>query len=287
MLVRRLSGPACPDRSSDDPGTLGGEDPVEGSGELRVAIADGELGRGRLFGELHREVASLLGHPASDRLGGHGGDPPESRLVGGEREHVEPTEKDSEDVGELARRQSLRLGGEELRPTRSRGRSRLLPCTGTAASSSVRKCSPRSTLSPGALECVGKASFHGQRSLADPSTRIARTYFNGTMDLFLLSPMSALGLVRPVRVTLAAPMGVTPEVAKTASWPAVERVEQERSEDGQVRLTVWSRDTTATTPALLTWTFRRGYRILSMKTEPVTLEDVFRALARQESGVSA
>ncbi len=96
--------------------------------------------------------------------------------------------------------------------------------------------------------------------------------------------LQALGLVRPIRVTVAVPRGVTPEVAPTASWPAVERVEQERGEDGQVRLTVWSRETTATTPALLHWTFRHGYRLLSMTTEPVTLEDVFRALGRQESG---
>ena len=38
-------GPGCPDRGLDDPDALGGEDGVEGSGELGVAIADEELDR--------------------------------------------------------------------------------------------------------------------------------------------------------------------------------------------------------------------------------------------------
>ena len=55
--------PRCPDRGLYDPGALRGEDGVEGGGELGVAVADEELDRVRLVGELQREVAGLLGHP--------------------------------------------------------------------------------------------------------------------------------------------------------------------------------------------------------------------------------
>ncbi|MDA8314266.1 MAG: hypothetical protein M0010_03705 [Actinomycetota bacterium] len=53
--------PRCPDRGFDDPGALGGEDGIEGGGELDVAIADEELDRARLVSELHREVGGTLG----------------------------------------------------------------------------------------------------------------------------------------------------------------------------------------------------------------------------------
>ena len=92
-------GPGCPDRALDDPDALGGEDGVEGSGELGVAVADEELDRGRLVGEVHREVAGLLGHPLGDRVGGDAGDPYETRVVVDEHEHVEPAEEDGVDDG--------------------------------------------------------------------------------------------------------------------------------------------------------------------------------------------
>ena len=55
------------------------------------------------------------------RLGSHSGDPPhEMRVVVDEHEHKEPGEENGVDVEEVARHQPLRLGGEELRPGRSR-----------------------------------------------------------------------------------------------------------------------------------------------------------------------
>jgi hypothetical protein len=64
----------CQDRALDDPGALCGEDGVEGSRELGVAIADEELDGVCLVGEVHREIAGLLGHPIGYRLGGHAGE---------------------------------------------------------------------------------------------------------------------------------------------------------------------------------------------------------------------
>ena len=77
-------GTRCLDRALDDPGALCGEDGVEGSRELGVAIADEELESVRLVGEVHREIAGLLGHPIGYRRGGHAGDPHETRVVVGE-----------------------------------------------------------------------------------------------------------------------------------------------------------------------------------------------------------
>ena len=118
--------PGCPDRGLDDPDAVGSKDGVEGGCELGVAVTDKELDGVRLVGELHREVASLLGHPVSGRLGGHAGNPHQARVVVDEHEDVQPAEKDGVDVEEVARRQSLGLCGEELCPGRSRSPRRRL-----------------------------------------------------------------------------------------------------------------------------------------------------------------
>ena len=98
------------------PQLLGGEDGVEGGGELCVAIADEELGELCLVGELHRDVAGILSHPCGAWDHGDAGDADEARVVVDDHEDVEPAEKNGVDVEDVTRRQSLRLGGEELRP---------------------------------------------------------------------------------------------------------------------------------------------------------------------------
>ncbi len=85
-------GPGRSDRALDDPGALRGEDGVAGSGELDVAIVDEELDSARLVGELHREVAGLLGHPRGRRFGRDAGDTHEAPVVMDEHEHVEPAQ---------------------------------------------------------------------------------------------------------------------------------------------------------------------------------------------------
>ena len=100
----------------DYPRILGGEDGVEGGGELCVAIADEELDRARALGEVHRQVAGLLGHPVGDWVSRDAGDADEERVMVDEHEDVEPAEKNGVDVEEVTGHQSLRLRGEELRP---------------------------------------------------------------------------------------------------------------------------------------------------------------------------
>ena len=112
-------GPRSLDRGSDDHDALGGEEGVEGGGELGVAIADEELDRVRPVGELHREVPGLLGDPARDRVGRDAGDPHETAVVVDEPEDIEPAEEKGVDLEEVARHQLSRLGGEELGPGRT------------------------------------------------------------------------------------------------------------------------------------------------------------------------
>ncbi len=105
--------PWRPDRSLDDPDALCGQDRVEGSAELCVSVTDEELDRVRLLGELQADVAGLLGHPVSGRLGGHAGDPVSPDVVVDEEEHVEPAEQHGVDAEEVAIDQALRLSGED------------------------------------------------------------------------------------------------------------------------------------------------------------------------------
>ena len=55
--------PWCPHRRLDDPDVDGGEDGVEGGGELGVAVADEEPEASTGVVEVHEQVAGLLGQP--------------------------------------------------------------------------------------------------------------------------------------------------------------------------------------------------------------------------------
>ncbi len=52
--------------------------------------------------------------------------------------------------------------------------------------------------------------------------------------------------------------------------------------DGHITFTIESVDLRATTPALLAWVRAQGFTLVSMRAEPVTLTDVFTALARYQ-----
>ena len=61
------------DRGLDNPDALGGEDGVEGAGELGVAVADQELDRRRALHQLEADVPCLLGDPGRRRIGSDAG----------------------------------------------------------------------------------------------------------------------------------------------------------------------------------------------------------------------
>jgi hypothetical protein len=100
----------------DDADSVSVEDVVEGSGELGVAIADQEPELLGAVGEVHQQVANLLGHPIA---AGMGGDPGDVHAAGGvldDDQEVEPAEDDGVDVGEVDGEDGMGLRGEELSP---------------------------------------------------------------------------------------------------------------------------------------------------------------------------
>jgi hypothetical protein len=71
-----------PRRSPHYGHALAGEDRVEGSGELGVAVPDEEAERRDPVAEVHKQVAGLLGSPCAVRAGGHAQDVRGSAEVG-------------------------------------------------------------------------------------------------------------------------------------------------------------------------------------------------------------
>jgi hypothetical protein len=68
-------------RSLDHVDAGASEHGVEGSGELRIAVAEQEPQPSRALVEVYEQIACLLGHPGAGRVGGH---PDHVDLAGGE-----------------------------------------------------------------------------------------------------------------------------------------------------------------------------------------------------------
>jgi len=102
----------------------------------------------------------------------------------------------------------------------------------------------------------------------------------------------SLHLARPIALTVRH-MEYPPErprdVLTGSSWeseltrlPGVIRADTGATHDGLIKVTVESLDVRATTPALLGWVRAHGFALASMRAEPVTLADVFAALAGRQ-----
>ena len=94
----------------------GGEDGVEGGGELGVAIADEEPEPLAGVVEVHGQVAGQLGQPRAGRVRG---DPEDVDAAGGvldDEERVEPVQGDGVEVKQVAGQDPVRLGSQELGP---------------------------------------------------------------------------------------------------------------------------------------------------------------------------
>ncbi len=99
--------------------------------------------------------------------------------------------------------------------------------------------------------------------------------------------LRSLGVVRPIRLLLEAGPDSPFAPPAAASIEGAERVEWGLgAAPGEVRLTIFTRDSQCTTPALLRWVFASGHRLRRMETERPTLEDAFRVLAQAEGVVS-
>src|SRR6266511_2037127 len=106
--------PRSPDRGFDDVHALGGEDLVEGTGELGVSVPDHEPDPREPLP--HCQVASLLGTPRRVGVPGDAEDvhPPRSDLDG--EEHVQGAKPKRLDGEEVQRQDPPGLGPEELTP---------------------------------------------------------------------------------------------------------------------------------------------------------------------------
>ncbi len=99
----------------------------------------------------------------------------------------------------------------------------------------------------------------------------------------------SLHVARPITMTIRTPepWGDAPG---TATWaqqmrrlPGASDDEARAQTSGElVTVTVESLDLRATTPALLAWVRERGFTLVSMQAEPVTLTDVFTALTSRK-----
>ncbi len=94
--------------------------------------------------------------------------------------------------------------------------------------------------------------------------------------------MRSLRLTRPIMLTLKRQNTAEDTAAPpTPSFPAATAVQITDAFASNLTVKVESLDIRATTPALLAWVRAQGFTLLTMQAEPVTLTDVFQALAAQ------
>ena len=97
--------------------------------------------------------------------------------------------------------------------------------------------------------------------------------------------MRALHVTRPIILTLRHQTGEDASALLPPSFPAATAVQITAAAASSVTVKVESLDIRATTPALLAWVRERGFLLLTMQAEPVTLTDVFQALVAQRLSV--
>jgi hypothetical protein len=91
-----------PRRDLDRLHALTGEDRVENTGELGIAVPDDEAKRGDPVAEIHDQVAGLPGSPSAVRVGGHAQDVQVPGLHLDDEQYVQAREEDRVDVEEIA-----------------------------------------------------------------------------------------------------------------------------------------------------------------------------------------
>lgn len=91
--------------------------------------------------------------------------------------------------------------------------------------------------------------------------------------------MRSLRLTRPITATLKRQSSEGGSATLPPSFPAATAVQISATSPANIIVTVESLDIRATTPALLAWVREQGCTLIAMRAEPVTLTDVFQALA--------
>jgi ABC-2 type transport system ATP-binding protein len=94
--------------------------------------------------------------------------------------------------------------------------------------------------------------------------------------------MRSLHLTRPITATLKRQYGEgSTVVLPTPTLPAATAVQINAAASSSPIVNVESLDIRTTIPALLAWVREQGYTLTTMQAQPVTLTDVFQALAEQ------
>ena len=126
--IRRPSGPTAQNapaalrtepitnRCLDDANVGGGEDRVDGDGELGVAVADQEPEAPTGVVEVHAEVAGLLGQPGAGGVSGDAEEVHAASDVLDDEEDIQPAQGDGVEVKQVADQDRVRLGPQELGP---------------------------------------------------------------------------------------------------------------------------------------------------------------------------
>jgi hypothetical protein len=106
----------CPGRDLDHIDAFGGEDGIEGGGELGVPVADQEAEGGDPLAEVHQEVAGGLGGPGCARVGGHAEEVESSGADFHDEQDIESAQGDGVEGEEVGGQQSGGLGVQEGPP---------------------------------------------------------------------------------------------------------------------------------------------------------------------------
>ena len=103
-------------RDLDHLDVVGGEDGIEGIGELGVPITDQETERADLVAQVHQQIAGSLGRPGRGRVSGH---PEQVHPAGAHLHHeqnVESAQPDGVEGEEVGGQQTRRLSAQESSP---------------------------------------------------------------------------------------------------------------------------------------------------------------------------
>jgi hypothetical protein len=99
--------------------------------------------------------------------------------------------------------------------------------------------------------------------------------------------MRSLRLTRPITATLKRKIGEgRAAVLPTPTLPAATTVQVSAAATSSPTVSVESLDIRTTIPALLAWVREQGCTLTTMQANPVTLTDVFQALAEQRLQVT-
>lgn len=106
----------CLGRDLDHLDAVGGEDGIEGGGELGVPVTDEEAKRADPFAEVHQQVTGYLSGPGRSRMSGHTGQMHPAGAHFHDKQDIEPAQCDGVQGEEVGGQQPSGLSAQESSP---------------------------------------------------------------------------------------------------------------------------------------------------------------------------